>query len=70
MKNMKFTLAFLAFAAANPVLANETQTYTYDAQGRLIKVVATGTANNGLTTTYSHDKADNRTNVTVTGASH
>ena len=29
----------------------------------------TGTANNNLTTTYSHDKADNRTNVKTTGAS-
>ncbi|HEU4962158.1 MAG TPA: hypothetical protein VFT56_17350 [Sphingomonas sp.] len=44
-------------------------TYTYDAKGRLVKVVHTGTVNNNLTTTYSHDKADNRTNVTTTGAS-
>ena len=43
--------------------------YTYDAKGRLVKVVHTDTANNNLTTTYSHDKADNRTNVTTTGAS-
>jgi YD repeat-containing protein len=57
--------------AATPVAAQatETVTYTYDAKGRLVKVVHTGTVNSNLTTTYSHDKADNRTNVTTTGAS-
>ena len=57
--------------AALPIAAQatETVTYTYDAKGRLEKVVHTGTVNNNLTTTYSHDKADNRTNVTTTGAS-
>jgi len=49
--------------------AAETVTYTYDAKGRLVKVVHTGTVNNNLTTIYGHDKADNRTNVTTTGAS-
>ena len=49
--------------------ATETVTYTYDAKGRLVKVVHTGTVNNNLTTTYGQDKADNRTNVTTTGAS-
>jgi hypothetical protein len=48
--------------------AAETVTYTYDAKGRLIKVVHTGSVNNGVTTEYSHDHADNRTNVKVTGA--
>ena len=51
------------------VQATETVTYTYDAKGRLVKVVHTGTVNNNLTTTYGQDKADNRTNVTTTGAS-
>lgn len=50
--------------------ATETVTYTYDARGRLVAVVHSGTVNNGVTTTYTHDKADNRTNVTTTGASH
>jgi hypothetical protein len=58
-------LAMLPIAAQ----ATETVTYTYDAKGRLVQVVHTGTVNNNLTTTYSHDKADNRTNVTTTGAS-
>jgi hypothetical protein len=40
-----------------------------DALGRVVKVEHTGTVNNGVTTVYTHDKADNRTNVTVTGTS-
>jgi YD repeat-containing protein len=48
--------------------ATETITYTYDAKGRLIKVERSGTVNNGVTTTYTHDHADNRSNVTVTGS--
>ena len=60
---MGLALAAIPIAAQ----ASETVTYTYDAKGRLVKVVHTGTVNNSLTTTYSHDKADNRTNVTTTG---
>jgi hypothetical protein len=48
--------------------ATETVTYTYDAKGRLVKVERTGTVNNGVTTTYTHDKADNRTNVKTVGS--
>lgn len=59
-------LALSATAAA----ATETITYHYDARGRVVQVVHSGTVNNGVTTTYSYDKADNRTNVTTTGASH
>ena len=40
--------------------AAETITYEYDARGRLKKVIRTGTVNNGVTTTYTIDKADNR----------
>jgi hypothetical protein len=54
--------------AANAASATETITYTYDAKGRLIKVERSGTVNNGVTTQYTHDKADNRSNVTVTGS--
>jgi hypothetical protein len=50
--------------------AAETVTYTYDARGRLVRVVHTGTVNNNVVSNYSYDKADNRTNVTTTGASH
>jgi hypothetical protein len=48
--------------------AAETITYTYDAKGRLVQVVRSGTVNNGVTTTYAHDKADNRTGKTTTGS--
>jgi hypothetical protein len=46
--------------------AAETITYTYDARGRLIRVVHSGTANNNNQACYVYDKADNRTNVTTT----
>jgi hypothetical protein len=49
-------------------LAAETIVYSYDAKGRLVKVERSGTVNNNVTANYSHDKADNRTNVTVTGS--
>jgi len=53
---------------AAPAMAGETVTYSYDAKGRLVKVVHTGTVNNNLQTTYTHDKADNRKNTTTTGS--
>ncbi len=58
----------LALVFALPAHAGETVTYSYDAKGRLVKVVHTGTVNNGVQTTYTHDKADNRKNTTTTGA--
>lgn len=57
-----------ACCATSAAFASETITYSYDAKGRLIKVVHAGTVNNGVQTTYSHDKADNRKNVKTTGA--
>ncbi len=48
--------------------ADETITYTYDALGRLVTVVSTGSVNNGVQTTYQQDAADNRTRVVVTGS--
>lgn len=65
------SLARLLLAAGllvSPVLAAETITYTYDAKGRLIKVERSGTVNNGVKAEYTHDKADNRSNVKVTGS--
>jgi YD repeat-containing protein len=49
-------------------MATETVTYNYDAKGRLINVQRSGTVNNGVTANYAHDRANNRTNVTVTGS--
>jgi len=48
--------------------ATETITYQYDAKGRLKAVVRTGTVNNNVTTNYTHDKANNRKNVTVSNS--
>ena len=58
----------LVASVAGPALAGETITYTYDAKGRLVKVVHTGAVNNNVQTTYTHDKADNRKNTTTTGS--
>lgn len=55
-------------AAALPAGASETISYTYDVKGRVVQVVRTGTVNNGVTTTYLYDKANNRRQVTTTGA--
>jgi hypothetical protein len=59
-------IALTAFSL--PALATETQTYTYDAKGRLIKVVRSGSVNNGVTAEYTHDKANNRTRTKTTGS--
>jgi uncharacterized protein involved in exopolysaccharide biosynthesis len=48
--------------------AAETITYTYDARGRVKQVARSGSVNNGVTTNYVYDKADNRTNKTTTGS--
>jgi hypothetical protein len=56
------------FAGMSPALAGETTTYSYDALGRLINAAHSGTINSGLNQAYTHDAADNRANVTVTGS--
>jgi hypothetical protein len=57
-------LGVMAFAVGSlggsAVSANETIAYTYDARGRLIKVVHSGSVNNNLQACYKYDKADNR----------
>ena len=55
-------------AAAGIASASETITYTYDAKGRVVKVQHSGSVNNNVVANYSYDKADNRTNLNVTGA--
>jgi YD repeat-containing protein len=51
-----------------PATGIETIAYQYDARGRLVGVARTGTVNDNVSTSYAYDKADNRTNVTVTGS--
>jgi uncharacterized protein involved in exopolysaccharide biosynthesis len=57
------TLAIAAIAAS--AMASETISYSYDARGRLVQVNHSGNVNNGVSATYSYDKANNRTNVNV-----
>ncbi len=59
-------LASLTLASA--AIAAETLTYRYDARGRLVKVERSGGPKSGAVTSYSYDKANNRTNRTVSGA--
>jgi YD repeat-containing protein len=61
-------LAVGSAIAASFAMATETITYTYDAKGRLVKVVHTGTVNNNVTANYTFDDADNRKTMNVTGA--
>ncbi|AXJ97106.1 hypothetical protein DM480_13485 [Sphingomonas sp. FARSPH] len=49
-------------------MAAETVSYTYDAQGRLIRVVKSGSVNNGAAVQYTYDAAGNRVRVTATGS--
>lgn len=63
-----FALISTATVQPTAALASETIAYSYDARGRLVKVVRSGTVNNGVTTTYTIDRADNRTNKTTTGS--
>jgi hypothetical protein len=69
-KSVRLLCAFAVLGLAVPAFATETITYTYDAKGRLIKVVRIGTVNNNVETTYTYDKADNRKTVTTTGSSN
>ena len=63
-----FCALTVSLALGHAAQAAETITYSYDAKGRLIRVVKSGAVNNGVTVDYAHDKADNRTNVKVVGA--
>jgi YD repeat-containing protein len=65
---MKAFLALAGLAAASAAAAAETLTYRYDARGRLVKVERSGGPKSGAQTSYSYDKANNRTNRTVSGA--
>lgn len=68
MKFLRTIAVFWCLVTPVAALATETITYTYDAKGRLTKVARTGTVNNNVQAQYTHDKANNRKNVTVTGS--
>jgi YD repeat-containing protein len=63
-------LAWAGLVLTSAAQAAETTTYHYDARGRLVQVVRSGSVNNGVTTSYQLDKADNRTNKTTTGSAN
>jgi hypothetical protein len=68
IRNFLSCISIFIIIPATATRASETVSYSYDAKGRLIRVVHTGTINNNVQTTYSHDKADNRKNTTTTGS--
>ena len=61
-------IAGTAAAAAAGAMAAETIVYRYDARGRLIEVRRDIGANPTVNTSYTFDKADNRTGKTTTGS--
>jgi hypothetical protein len=65
---LRIGVAATVALSATAAMATETITYTFDARGRLVQVQHSGTVNSGVNTAYTHDKANNRTNVTTTGA--
>ena len=68
MKHIMIFATAVVIVVTQNAHAAETITYSYDAKGRLVKVVHAGTINNGVQTTYSHDRTDNRTQVKTVGA--
>ncbi len=68
MKHAYYLGTAALLLAASAAQAAETITYKYDAKGRLIEVKRTGTVNNNVQTTYTHDKANNRKTVVVSGS--
>ena len=61
-------VSLVAAAAADLAAASETISYSYDAKGRLVKVVHSGSINNNVMTNYTFDPADNRKTMNLTGA--
>lgn len=65
-------LAYFATAVIFPTICygGQQTTYSYDAKGRLIRVVRAGTGpapvNSTVRVDYTHDKASNRRTVSVT----
>ncbi|MBO9500887.1 hypothetical protein [Brevundimonas sp. A19_0] len=59
LKTVSLAIIAATVTFAAPAVAQVTQTYTYDANGRLI-AVATATSTGGVTTGYDLDDANNR----------
>ena len=65
VERLLIALAITGLTAA--AIAQETITYSYDARGRLVRVVS-NSSGNSVSVNYSYDKADNRNQVVTTGA--
>jgi hypothetical protein len=61
-------ILILALLLPGPASAAETVTYNYDALGRLVKTLRSGSVNNGVSACYAYDEAANRSNVTAATA--
>lgn len=68
-KRLYFLSGALGLLTGASAIAAETVTYSYDAKGRLVRVLRSGGPSNGVVTAYSSDPADNRQRVVTTGAS-
>jgi hypothetical protein len=68
MKKYRFLAVVALLGTSVGAYAAETITYKYDARGRLIEIKRTGTVNNNVQSNYTHDKANNRKTVVVTGS--
>jgi len=63
-------LLLLNALSASSATASDTVNYSYDANGRLVSALRTGTVNNiAVQTNYQYDKADNRTRASVVSGS-
>ena len=67
MRSLLISVSVIALMMPSGAMATETVAYSYDARGRLIKVIRSGSAqnNSNVTTDYSHDKANNRKQFTT-----
>lgn len=64
-RGLLLSVSAMALMCASALSATETVTYSYDAQGRLVQSVISGTVNNGQSSSTSFDAANNRTNYSV-----
>jgi YD repeat-containing protein len=65
VRNLLIPVSVIALMIPSGINATETVTYSYDAQGRLVQSVISGTVNNGQTSSTTFDAANNRTNYSV-----
>jgi YD repeat-containing protein len=64
-RSFLLSVSVIALMMPLEVNATETVTYSYDAQGRLVQSVISGTVNNGQSSSTTFDAANNRTNYSV-----